>query len=84
MKIVVISPDMKHPIRLLFPTSFLKSRLMWKLIANNTKESSIDYKQVRLISHLIYRDLRKFVKRNGHFDVVNVTSTSGEQVTIRV
>lgn len=84
MKIVVISPDMKHPIRLLFPTSFLKSRLMWKLIANKTKESSIDYKQVRLISHLIYRDLRKFVKRNGHFDVVNVTSTSGEQVTIRV
>ena len=84
MKIVVISPEMKHPIRLLFPTSFLKSRLMWKLIANKTKDLSIDYKQARLISQLVYRDLRKYIRRNGHFDVVNITSTSGEKVIIRV
>lgn len=84
MKIVVISPEMKHPIRLLFPTSFLKSSLMWKLIANKTKDSSIDYKQARFISQLVYRDLRKYIRRNGHFDVVNITSTSGEKVIIRV
>ena len=84
MKIVVISPDLKHPIRLLFPTSMLKSRLMWKLIAKKAKDQSIDYKQAHLISRIVYRDLAKFIRKHGHFDVVNITSTNGEKVIIRV
>ena len=84
MKILVISKDLKHPIRLYFPTALLKSKLVWKRIIKKDVASDFDYDALHHTIKSGYKALVKFIKVNGHFDLVHIVDKDGEVVKISV
>ena len=65
MKIKVLNEGKK--IYLFLPLFFIK----FKIIRNSIPE---EYKEYRDILPVIYKELRKYVKENGHFTFVEVES----------
>lgn len=84
MKILVISKDLKHPIRLYFPTALLKSKFIWKRIIKKDAASDFDYDALHHTIKVGYKALVKFIKVNGHFDLVHIVDKDGEVIKIRV
>lgn len=84
MKILVISHDLKRPIRLVFPTSLIKRKFVWNMILKHQKNIDFDYKLAYETIKKAYKPLRRFIKVNGHFNLVEVIDKSGEIVRIRV
>ena len=80
MKIHVKSSD-GHKIKLWLPTSLLKS----KFILNNIKkhgETDIDPLMNSL--PIIYKTLKTYIKKHGHFTLVDIESSDGDKVFIKV
>lgn len=85
MKIEVSSPELPIPIRLMFPTSVLRSGWIWRLALKYTekrqKETVIGYRNIIADSTAV---LEEFVRMNGHFNLVEVEEKDGTRVIIRV
>lgn len=81
----------KH-IYLALPNSLIKSRLAVKIIRSGLKSKSDEGKPPIISPDFITRDLLKTVykclktviKRHGHFNLVDVNSSDGTKVIIRV
>ena len=73
MKITVKQNKVKF--NLYFPLFFLKSAAFTNLITKN-EEIQISFKPY-------YRVLKKYVKENGHFDIIEIESKEAK-ITIRV
>lgn len=82
MKLLVISKELKRPIRLRLPNSLLKSRWLWKTIRKNNKDNDFDFILMEKIIRDGYKELKKFIKTNGHFTLVEVIDGDGEIVRI--
>ena len=80
MKIYVKSSD-GHRINLWFPTSLLATKWMLKY-AKKYVESDVEL----LIDSLptIYKTLKKYIKKHGHFTLIDLISSDGDKVIIRV
>ena len=76
MKIVI---KRERKVVLYFPLSFIKSKLFLKLVDLNEEE--IRYDEIIRSS---YNELKKFIKKNEHFVLVNVTTKEGVKVKIVV
>ena len=76
MKIVI---KRERKVVLYFPLSLIKSKLFLKLVDLNEEE--IRYDEIIRSS---YNELKKFIKKNGHFVLVNVTTKEGVKVKIVV
>ena len=70
-------------IRLWFPTSILKSKFIIKLIKKYSK-NSIDIQPVLNLLPLIHKGLKTYIKKNGHFILVDVNSQEGYKVQIKI
>ena len=80
MKIYIKSND-GHNIKLWLPTSLLKS----KFILNNIKKSGgTDIEPLMKLIPIIYKTLKKYIKEHGHFTLVDVRSSDGDKVIIKV
>ena len=80
MKIHVKSSD-GHKIKLWFPTSLLKS----KFILNNIKKyGGTDIEPLMESLPIIYKTLKTYIKKHGHFTLVDIRSSDGEKVIIKV
>lgn len=84
----------KHRIKrlnLIFPNSLLKSRLAVKVIRDNLSRNedgktpiiSPDYITHDLVKSL-YKCLKTTIKQQGHFNLVEVDSSDGTKVLIRI
>lgn len=73
MKITVKQNKVKFS--LYFPLFFLKSAAFTNLITKN-EEIQISFKPY-------YRILKKYIKENGHFDIIEIESKEAK-ITIRV
>lgn len=73
MKITVKQNKVKF--NLYFPLFFLKSAAFTNLITKN-EEIQISFKPY-------YRILKKYIKENGHFDIIEIESKEAK-ITIRV
>jgi hypothetical protein len=73
MKITVKQNKVKFS--LYFPLFFLKSAAFNNLITKN--------KKFQISFNPYYRILKKYVKENGHFDIIEIESKE-EKITIRV
>ena len=85
MKIEVSTPGLSVPIKLFFPTSLIKSRLIWKMIEKNSGWDEAD--KIREYQPLIiscYDALSEYVRVNGHFNLVEVSQPDGTRVVIRL
>ena len=79
MKIRVVNKKDKVNIRLSFPSSILKTKLVTKNIFKNSKEN-IDKETISKM----YKILKEYIKENGHFTLVEVVSKDGTYIKISV
>ena len=63
------------------PTSVIKSKLLLKQIK---KHAGKDNEELIDSIPLIYSALRTYVKEHGHFTLVDVKSSDGDKVVIKV
>lgn len=82
MKIVYRSKNKPKRLCLWLPTSLLTSRLGLKLIAKATK-FSIEQKESKPELKEALKLLKRFIRQNGHFNIVEVHS-SEEDIIIRL
>ena len=85
MRIKVKSPEMKHGIHLVIPNSLLGAKWVWRLANKyNGGEEGIFFGLSMDNIQVIQKALRKYVRKNGHFNIVEVDGTGGETIRIRV
>lgn len=79
MKVLIKNSDSKS-IRLFLPLFFLKSKFFWGIIIKLSKNDKFDYRNIIQI----YDALKKYVKENGHFNLIYIESSDGGIIKIRV
>ena len=80
MKIHIKSND-GYGIKLWLPTSLLKSKF---IIKNIKKHGGIDIEPLMNLLPKIYKTLKAYIKKHGHFTLVDVRSSDGDKVIIKV
>ena len=80
MKIHIKSND-GHGIKLWLPTSFLKSKFILRKIKEH---GGIDIEPLMNLLPKINKTLKTYIKKHGHFTVVDVRSSCGDKVIIKV
>ena len=65
----------------LLPTSLIKSKLILKLI---NKYCDADSKIMIDILPKSYKELRRYIKKYGHFVLIDVISKDGDIISIKV
>lgn len=80
MKIYVRTADLKRPLRLWLPTSLMKSKLVHHHLGLKDEHSQVS----NLFGRDAYRVLRKYIKKNGHFTLVDVVTKEGDKIVIKV
>ena len=80
MKIHIKSND-GYGIKLWLPTSLMKSKFILK---NIKKYGGIDIEPLMNLLPKIYKTLKKYTKKHGHFTLVDVRSSDGDKVIIKV
>ncbi len=81
----VIIKSGRHRLRLRLPLSFVKTRFVAKAIAENIAErTNSDVVLTKAMTKKIYRILKDQIKRHGHFNIVEIHSSDGDQVIVRI
>lgn len=80
MKIHIKSND-GYGIKLWLPTSLLKSKFILK---NIKKYGGIDIDPLMNLLPKINKTLKTYIKKHGHFTLVDVRSSEGDKVIIKV
>ncbi len=83
MRIYVKSEDMKLPIILAVPTSAIGWRWIWRLVNKHARPEDTPAISEETAEKLA-GEIKKYVRKNGHFDLVNIESADGERVRIRI
>ena len=75
---LIIATDKEYTLRL--PTFFIKSRMFWKMALKDgdAKEYEITLKNVRKI----YKALKDYVKKHGHFTLVEIEGNEARVVIV--
>ncbi len=81
MRISIYDKGDGHRIRLYVPNALLSSRLIWRLAGKYGGNSlPLNAEQLRELT----LSVRRYVRQNGHIDLVQVESADGDQVHIRL
>ena len=83
MKLIIRSNEGPKRLTLPLPLWLLKSRLAMKALSSS-KDFPLDVKEVKDELKTIYTEIKKYKKKYGHFDLVNIESHDGEKVIIRI
>lgn len=76
-----INSDEGYKIKLWLPTSLLRSKILIKIIK---KKGGIDINPLMDMLPIIYKTLKKYIKKYGHFVLVDIESNDGNKVFIKV
>lgn len=85
MKIYIKSDD-SHGIKLWFPTSLFRSKFVLNYIIklnSNKEDVNIDIEPLMKSLPIIYKSLKKYIKEQGHFTLLEVSSGEA-QVLIKI
>ena len=80
MKLHIKSND-GYGIKLWIPTSLLKSKFILRILK---KRCEIDIEPLMNLLPKIYKTLKIYTKKHGHFTLVDVRSSDGDKVIIKV
>lgn len=83
MRVYVKSDDMKLPIILAVPTSAIGWRWIWRMANKRAKPENTPAISEETAQKLA-KAVKKYVRENGHFDLVNIESADGDRVRIRI
>ncbi|MDE5566511.1 MAG: hypothetical protein K2I77_05950 [Anaeroplasmataceae bacterium] len=80
MKLVILRPRLK----LFFwaPTSILRWNWIWKKILSS--KENIEFEEIAKLLPFLLKSLRQYVKKNGHFYLLEVEAKDGTKVKIKV
>jgi hypothetical protein len=81
MRVKIKPAEGKITFRLWFPTSALKSKFVTKIMVKYCKGVNIDFSK---LMPLLYKSLKSHIKHNGHFVLIDVVSSDGDKVVVRV
>ncbi len=85
MRIIIKDSDSKHSIHLMFPNSMMKWKWIYSLIIKNADPKEQDkIINIRNHSHQIYKVIKRYIKDNGHFVLVDIKDSDGSRVKIKV
>ena len=85
MKIKVISPDLKVPILLRFPLSFLHSSFLCSIIRKGLDRNQKEYMDSLLPSiKECTAILDDYIRENGHFVLADIREKDGTFIQIRI
>lgn len=85
MKIKIINNNKKERFKkfsISLPSSLIKTKFFWKQVYKDeetkelTEEAKIEYEKAIRASKKVYKEIRKFVKENGHFVLLEVLSAN--------
>ena len=71
----------KSEFKFWLPTSFLKSKYLLKKIK---KDSTVDLEALMNSLPIIYKSLKYYIKKNGHFVLIDIESSDGTTIFIYV
>ena len=80
MKVYIKSDD-GRPFKLWLPTRLIKSKLLWNAML---KKGGVSLLPLRDNLPTMYKELRKYIKKFGHFILVDIVSAEGDIVIIKV
>ncbi|MFA5236060.1 MAG: hypothetical protein WC399_04395 [Bacilli bacterium] len=70
-------------IRLWLPLGVLKWRVIYRAL-NKRSKASFDFKDLGELMPRAVKEARRFIRRHGHFNLVEVQSADGTYVLIRL
>ena len=76
---IIIKRNSKKKLTFRVPLVLMKSKSFLLMISKNINED--DKKNIKLITTL-YKDVKKYIKSNGHFTLLEVDSDQGDKVKI--
>ena len=76
-----IKSDEGYKLNFWLPTSLIKSKLLCKALFQN-KGVNID--AAINITPYLYKNIKKYIKKQGHFILVEIQSVEGYNITIKV
>ena len=82
---IYIKENNKHPISFTIPNSLIfgklsKAIIMYSIKSNTTHIPDIDYNQITKLLD----GLKSYIKKYGHFDLVDIESSDGTSVKISI
>ena len=81
---IIIKENGKKVFNLRLPLSLLKSKFITKAIAKKSNGVHINTKELSKIAPNLYKEIRKYIKQHGHFNLVEIKSHDGSEVTIKL
>ena len=85
MKIEVTTPELPIPIKLTFPLGALRSRWIWRIALKYTeprqRNTVAEYRDLITENVSVLED---FIRKNGHFNLLEVEEADGTRVVIQV
>ena len=76
---IIIKRNSKKKLTFHVPLVLMKSKSFLLMISKNINED--DKKNIKIIPTL-YKDVKKYIKSNGHFTLLEVDSNQGDKVKI--
>ena len=71
----------KYALIFYLPLSFIKSKLLFKLVMNKIDSKDIEISRDILLQ--LYKEIKKYTKENGHFKIVEVKH-EGCEIDIKI
>lgn len=81
---IIIKENGKKVFNLRLPLSLLKSKFITKAIAKKSNGVNINTKELSKIAPNLYKEIRKYIKQHGHFNLVEIKSHDDSEVTIKL
>lgn len=81
---IIIKENGKKVFNLRLPLSLLKSKFITKAIAKKCNGVHINTKELSKIAPNLYKEIRKYIKQHGHFNLVEIKSHDGSEVSIKL
>ena len=83
MKALISSSSRSRKIRIHLPLFFAKTRLFASLFTKD-KDYDLDPKVLHLTMKRAYAEIKSYVRRNGHFNLVDIHSHEGDRILIEL
>ena len=75
MRIKIYDADEKHRINLILPLSFMNFKFIWRYGK---------LAQYGPIARNCYKALKRYIRKNGHFTLVDIDCHDGDKVEIKI